>query len=328
MNILVIGGAGYVGSHQVKLLCDKGYNTFVFDNLNTGHIAAIDSRAIFIEGDIRDYEFLVTTLNDHKIDAVIHFAALSLVGESVLKPLDYYNNNVYGMEVLLKAMVTCDVKKIIFSSTAATYGIHEVMPIDETYITNPINPYGDTKLAMEKMMRWVSEAHGIKSIALRYFNVAGADVSATIGEAHNPETHLLPIVLQVATGKRESIAIYGDDYNTPDGTCIRDYVHVTDLVDAHLLALNYLGEVSSFDVFNIGYGHGFSVKEIIESARKVTGHKIPAIVHERRSGDPAYLVSSCEKIKDVLKWQPQFDNIEVIIESAYNWHKGDGFETN
>lgn len=321
MNILVIGGAGYIGSHQVKTLCDKGYQVTVLDNLNTGFLSAIDSRATFIQGDIRDLDCIRSILIGKKIQAVMHFAALSLVGESCEHPLAYYNNNVHGMEVLLQAMLTTGVKKIVFSSSAAIYGKHELMPITEDYLPRPENPYGETKLAMEKMMQWVDAAHGIKSVALRYFNVAGASVCGTIGECHQPETHLIPILLQVALGKREAISIYGDDYATPDGTCIRDYVHVSDLAQAHILALEYLNSHKQSEIFNVGYGRGFSVQEIIDVARKVTSHTIPAIICPRRRGDPDQLIASNEKIRQVLSWQPEHDDIETIITSAYCFHR-------
>ena len=328
MKVLVVGGAGYIGSHQVKSLCDQQYQVIVLDNLNTGFAQAVDNRAKFIKGDVRDYALVKSILEQGKITAVFHFAALSLVGESCEKPLDYYNNNVLGMEILLAAMRDAQVKKIIFSSTAATYGKHDIMPITEEYATKPENPYGETKLAMEKMMHWVDKAHGIKSVALRYFNVAGASACGNIGECHNPETHLIPIVLQVALGKKASIAIYGNDYNTPDGTCIRDYVHVSDLVDAHILALEYLNAHDRSEIFNVGYGKGFSVQEVIEVARKVTGHAIPSILHPRRAGDPDALIAANGKICKVLAWKPQFNNIEYIIKSAYDFHKThlDGFK--
>lgn len=236
-------------------------------------------------------------------------------------PLKYYNNNVHGTEVLLKVMINNDVKKIVFSSTAATYGEAEKMPITETDKTEPTNTYGETKLAMEKMMKWCDTAYGLKYVALRYFNVAGAHVSGSIGEAHNPETHLIPLILQVPLGKREFISIFGEDYDTEDGTCIRDYIHVTDLANAHILAVEYLREGKDSDVFNLGNGSGFSVKEMIESARRVTGHEIPAKICERRAGDPARLIASSKKAKEILNWEPKFTNVEEIIASAWKWHK-------
>lgn len=320
MNVAVIGGAGYIGSHQVKMLCDQNHQTIVIDNLSTGFETAIDKRAKFIQEDIRNYEQLIKIFQEYKIDAVMHFAAFSLVGDSVKDPLAYYNNNVYGMECLLKAMIISKVDKIIFSSTAATYGEHKVMPINEEYTTTPINPYGETKLAMEKMIKWVEQAHGIRSVALRYFNAAGADISGTIGECHNPETHLIPLILQVALGQRKVIDIYGDDYETPDGTCVRDYIHINDLAAAHLRALEHLNNQGASKIYNLGSGNGYSVKEIVETARKVTGHPIPAIVKERRAGDPDKLVASSQKIQKELNWKLEYDNIEYIIETAYKFH--------
>ncbi len=319
-KILVIGGAGYVGSHQVKLLCNQNYEVIVLDNLNTGYKESIDSRAKFIRGDIKDFDLLCKIFEEEKIDAVMHFAALSLVGVSVTVPLDYYDNNVYGMQVLLKAMVQKNIKYIVFSSTAATYGEHKEMPITEEYLTNPTNPYGETKLAMEKMIKWTASAHGIKYVSLRYFNVAGADESGNIGEAHNPETHLIPLVLKAALESR-AIKIFGDDYDTEDGTCIRDYIHITDLVGAHVLALEGLFDGNESDIYNLGYGHGFSVKEIIDAAEKVIGQEIAKEIHPRRAGDPAKLIASNKKIVSKLNWKPEFDDIDLIISSAYKWHK-------
>lgn len=326
--ILVCGGAGYIGSHAVYQLIEKGEEVVVVDNLETGHIESVHKQARFYNVDIRNEEELDKVFKENDITEVIHFAANSLVGESMTNPLKYYNNNVHGTEVLLKVMIKNNVKKIVFSSTAATYGEVEKMPITENDRTEPTNAYGETKLAMEKMMKWCDTAYGLKYVALRYFNVAGAHVSGTIGEAHNPETHLIPLILQVPLGKREFISIYGDDYDTEDGTCIRDYVHVTDLANAHILAVEYLRAGNSSDVFNLGNGNGFSVKEMIEAARRVTGHEIPAKVCERRAGDPARLIASAEKAKKILKWEPKFTNLEDIIASAWNWHKNNpnGFE--
>ncbi len=321
-KILIIGGAGYVGSHQTKLMCDLGYEITVVDNLNTGFEYAVDKRAKFIKGDIRDYQFLNEVFQSHQFDGVIHFAALSLVGESVDKPLEYFDNNVYGMQVLLKVMVENDVKNLVFSSTAATYGTHKQMPITEEYQTNPENPYGESKLIMEKMIKWCAQAYGINYLALRYFNVCGASFDGTIGENHDPETHLIPIVLQVPLGIREFIGIYGDDYDTADGTCIRDYIHVEDLTDAHVKAIEKVIEGCENGIINLGYGHGYSVREIIEAARKVTNHPIPAKLLERRAGDPANLVARNDKAREILNWQPQFDDIELIIKSAYDYYLG------
>lgn len=326
--ILVCGGAGYIGSHAVRQLIDKGEEVIIVDNLETGHEDAIHPKAKFYKVDIRDEKSLNKVFEENKIDEVIHFAANSLVGESMTNPLKYFNNNVHGTEVLLKVMVAHDVNKIVFSSTAATYGEPKNIPILESDETNPTNAYGETKLCMEKMMKWADKAHGVKYISLRYFNVAGAHVSGEIGEDHNPETHLIPLILQVPLGKREFISIFGDDYETHDGTCIRDYIHVTDLADAHILAVHKLREGSESNIYNLGSGNGFTVKEMIEVARKVTEHEIPAKVCERRSGDPAKLVASSEKARRELGWNPKYENVEDMISSAWNWHKNhpNGFE--
>lgn len=328
MAILVLGGAGYIGSHTVKALCDENADVVVADNLITGHAEAIDNRARFYEGDLRDIEFLNNLFKKEKIDAVIHFAAYSLVGESVVDPLKYYDNNLCGTKVLLESMVKNNVDKIVFSSTAATYGEPERVPIMENDRTEPTNPYGETKLSMEKMFKWTGNAHGLRFVSLRYFNACGADESGKIGEDHNPESHLIPIILQVPNGKREFVSIFGTDYPTPDGTCIRDYIHVTDLAQAHILAVKYLMSGGKSDIFNLGNGVGFSVKEVIETARKVTGHTIPAKETPRRAGDPAQLIASSGKAKKVLGWKPEHDSLEEIIASAWNWHKKhpDGFK--
>ncbi|MCI7350147.1 MAG: UDP-glucose 4-epimerase GalE [Ruminococcus sp.] len=321
MAILVLGGAGYIGSHTALELVKAGNEVVIADNLVTGYRKAIPEGAKFYEGDLRDSDFLDNLFHQEKIDAVIHFAAYSLVGESVTNPLKYYDNNLYGTKVLLEAMVKNNVGKIVFSSTAATYGEPENIPILESDRTCPTNPYGETKLAMEKMFKWTAEAHGLRYVSLRYFNACGADESGTIGEAHNPESHLIPLILQVPNGKRETISIYGTDYDTPDGTCIRDYIHVTDLAQAHILAVQYLNNGGESDIFNLGNGVGYSVREVIETARKVTGHPIPATETSRRAGDPARLVASSEKAKSVLGWKPVHDSLEEIIASAWNWHK-------
>ncbi len=321
MAILVLGGAGYIGSHTALELVKAGNEVVIADNLVTGYRKAIPKGAKFYEGDLRDSDFLDNLFHQEKIDAVIHFAAYSLVGESVTNPLKYYDNNLYGTKVLLEAMVKNNVGKIVFSSTAATYGEPENIPILESDRTCPTNPYGETKLAMEKMFKWTAEAHGLRYVSLRYFNACGADESGTIGEAHNPESHLIPLILQVPNGKRETISIYGTDYDTPDGTCIRDYIHVTDLAQAHILAVKYLANGGKSDIFNLGNGVGYSVREVIETARKVTGHPIPATESSRRAGDPARLVASSEKAKSVLGWKPVHDSLEEIIASAWNWHK-------
>ncbi|EFS21089.1 UDP-glucose 4-epimerase [Fusobacterium gonidiaformans 3-1-5R] len=328
MAVLVCGGAGYIGSHVVKALLDQGEKVVVIDNLITGHVDAVDERAELLLGDLRDEEFLNHAFEKHSIDGVIDFAAFSLVGESVEEPLKYFENNFYGTLCLLKAMKKYKVNHIVFSSTAATYGEPENIPILETDTTFPTNPYGESKLCVEKMLKWCDKAYGIKYTALRYFNVAGAHASGEIGEAHTTETHLIPIVFQVALGQRAKIGIYGDDYPTQDGTCIRDYIHVMDLADAHILALNRLRKGGDSTVFNLGNGEGFSVKEVIEVCRKVTGHTIPAETSPRRAGDPAKLVASSEKAMHELKWTPKYNSLEKIIETAWNWHKShpNGYE--
>lgn len=320
MSILVLGGAGYIGSHAVDQLITRGEKVVVVDNLLTGHREAVHPSAVFYEGDVRDKTFLQTVFKNESIDGVLHFAASSLVGESVEKPLKYFSNNVTGMEILLEVMHENNVNKIIFSSTAATYGEPETVPIPETTPTNPKNPYGESKLMMEKMMKWCDEAYGMRYVALRYFNVAGAKQDASIGEDHTPETHLVPIILQVALGQRKELSIFGDDYDTPDGTCIRDYVHVEDLIAAHLLALDYLNAGNQSDVFNLGSNTGYSVKEMLDAAREVTGRDIPAKIVPRRAGDPARLVATADKARTILNWNPQITDIQTIIETAWNWH--------
>ncbi len=321
MKVLVLGGAGYIGSHTVYHLIDNGYQVVIVDNLQTGHEWAVHKDAKFYKGDIRDRDFMDSVFEaESDVDAVIHFAACSLVGESMVDPLKYYNNNLYGTEILLESMIAHDVKKIVFSSTAATYGEPENVPILESDKTEPTNTYGETKLSMEKMFKWVSAAHGVKFVSLRYFNACGAHPTEDIGEAHNPETHLIPIILQVANGTREKIMMYGDDYNTPDGTCVRDYIHVMDLAQAHRLAVEYLAEGNDNNIFNLGNGVGFSVKEVVECARRVTGEEIPAEIAERRAGDPAVLVASSEKARRILGWKPEYAELERIIETAWRWH--------
>ena len=321
MTILVLGGAGYIGSHTVYALIEKGVDVVVIDNLETGHIEAVHEKARFYKGDIRDRAFVDSVLDKEKIDAVIHFAANSLVGESMVNPLKYYDNNVNGTKVLLQSMVAHGLDKIVFSSTAATYGEPEKVPILETDRTEPTNTYGETKLAMEKMFKWTDRANGLKYVSLRYFNACGAHVSGKIGEAHSPETHLIPLILQVPLGQREYISIFGDDYDTSDGTCIRDYIHVTDLAQAHILAVDYLMKGNESNIFNLGNGVGFTVKEVIDTARKVTGHEIPAKIAERRAGDPARLIASSDKARQVLLWKPEHADLEEIISTAWNWHK-------
>lgn len=320
MAILVLGGAGYIGSHTVYELIDKGEDVVIIDNLETGYREAVHEKARFYEGDIRNRAFVDSVLEKEKIDAVIHFAANSLVGESMTNPLKYYDNNLCGTKVLLESMVAHGVDKIVFSSTAATYGEPERVPILETDKTEPTNAYGETKLSMEKMFKWTGAAHNLRFVSLRYFNACGAHESAKIGEAHNPESHLIPLILQVPNGKRESIAIYGDDYDTIDGTCVRDYIHVTDLAQAHILAVKYLLNGNKSNIFNLGNGVGFTVKEVIDTARKVTNHEIKAVVSPRRAGDPAKLIASSEKAQTILGWKPEHADLEEIIASAWKWH--------
>lgn len=321
MAILVLGGAGYIGSHTVYELIDAGREVVIADNLETGHIEAVHPQAKFYQGDIRDRAFVDSVLEAEKIDGVIHFAANSLVGESMTDPLKYYDNNMNGTKVLLQSMVAHGVDKIVFSSTAATYGEPERVPILETDRTEPTNCYGETKLSMEKMFKWTARAHGLRYVSLRYFNACGAHASGKIGEAHSPESHLIPLILQVPNGQREFISIFGDDYDTKDGTCIRDYIHVTDLAQAHILAMDYLMDGGESSIFNLGNGVGFTVKEVIDTAREVTGHPIPAKVTPRRAGDPAQLIASSDKARAVLGWNPQHADLKEIIGSAWNWHK-------
>lgn len=322
MKVLIAGGAGYIGSHTVAHMIRDGYEVVVLDNLATGHREAVHPDAAFYEGDVRDRAFLDELFaRESDIEAVIHFCAWSLVGESMEKPLKYYENNVGGAIVLLEAMIAAGIDKIVFSSTAATYGEPKSIPIREDDPTEPTNTYGETKLAMEKMFKWASVAHGLRFVSLRYFNACGAGEGGTIGEAHATETHLIPLILQVPLGKREQIFIFGDDYATEDGTCIRDYIHVDDLAQAHEKAVEYLARGGESDIFNLGNGTGFSVREVIDVAREVTGHEIPEVVAERRAGDPAVLVASSEKAREVLGWTPEKADLHEIIGSAWTWHK-------
>lgn len=321
MAIMVLGGAGYIGSHMVDWLLDYGEEPVVVDNLVTGHRAAVNPKAKFYEGDVADKDFMRRVFKENPdVDAVIHFAAYSLVGESMGKPLKYFDNNVTGLIKLLEVMKEVGVKRLVFSSSAATYGIPDHMPIKETDPQNPINPYGESKLIMEKIMKWADEAYGIKYVALRYFNVAGAKPDGSIGEDHNPETHLMPIILQVAEGKRDKLQVYGDDYDTPDGTNIRDYVHPFDLAAAHMLAVKYLREGHDSDAFNLGSATGFSNLEMLKAAREVTGKKIPAEIAGRRGGDPDSLVAASDKARKILGWKPEYDDVHKIIETAWAWH--------
>ncbi|MDQ0298146.1 UDP-glucose 4-epimerase [Salibacterium salarium] len=321
MSVLIVGGAGYIGSHAVHQLLDKGKQPVIVDNLQTGHKEAIPRGAVFYEGDIRDREFMRNVFKRKRITQVMMFAAHSLVGESMEKPLEYFDNNVYGTQVLLETMIEAGVREIVFSSTAAVYGEPEKVPITEEAPTKPENPYGETKLAMEKMMKWCEKAHGLRYVSLRYFNVAGARAGGKVGEDHRPETHLVPIILEVALGKRDAITIFGSDYSTPDGTCIRDYVHVEDLIAAHIKALHYLKEGGDSNIFNLGSSEGFSVKEMVEAARQVTGKDIPQQMGARRAGDPARLIASSDKARQVLNWEPKRTDVQTIVKDAWNWHQ-------
>lgn len=327
MSILVCGGAGYIGSHMVAELLENGQDVVILDNLEKGHKDALLGGKLYI-GDLRDKEILNKIFTENDIEAVIDFAAYSLVGESMTEPLKYFNNNVYGTISLLEAMKEHNVKYIVFSSTAATYGEPECVPILEDSKTIPTNAYGESKLLVEKILNWCDKAYGIKYTTLRYFNAAGAHINGKIGEDHSPETHLIPLILNVALGKRDEILIFGDDYDTKDGSCIRDYIHVSDLASAHSLALKRLMNGGESRIYNLGNGTGFSVKEMIDIARKVTGHEIPAKVAPRRAGDPAILIASSEKAMNELNWKPKFNSVETIIETAWNWHKNhpNGYE--
>ena len=329
MKILVLGGAGYIGSHTVYELIDAGNEVVIIDNLETGHMKAVHPQAKFYKGDLRDRAFVDSVLDTEKnIDAVIHFAANSLVGESMVNPLKYYDNNLCGTKVMLESLVAHGIDKVVFSSTAATYGEPQSIPIVETDPTRPTNCYGETKLSMERMFYWPGVAHNLRFVSLRYFNACGAHISGQIGEDHNPETHLIPLILQAASGKRDHISIFGTDYDTVDGTCVRDYIHVTDLAQAHILAVRYLMDGNKSDIFNLGNGVGFTVRQVIDEARKVTGADIKVVEEGRRAGDPATLIASSDKAKSVLGWKPEYANLSKIIETAWKWHSEhkNGFE--
>lgn len=319
MAILITGGAGYIGSHTLQYLIGKNETVIVLDNFSTGHKEALLG-AKYYKGSIGDPIVLEKIFIEHKIETVIHFAANSLVGESVNSPLSYYENNLVGTYNLVKKMVEYNVKNIVFSSTAAIYGDPVSIPIEENNPTIPTNPYGETKLAIEKMLKWCDQAYGIKSICLRYFNAAGADPAGKIGESHDPESHLIPIALKVALTQIDKLMIFGDDYQTKDGTCIRDYIHVIDLAQAHYLAVKKLNETNESSNYNLGNGQGFSVKEVIETCRKVTGKSINAEVAPRRPGDPAVLIASSNKAKKELGWSPQYPDLESIVLHAWKWH--------
>lgn len=319
MNVLVVGGAGYIGSHAVRALMDAGHRVSVFDNLSRGHREAVP-KDLFIEGELTNRDLLCQVLTDHQIDAVMHFAAFALVNESVNDPSLYYQNNVVAALSLMEAMRLAGVRKFVFSSTTATYGEPDIIPIRESTPQQPINPYGFTKLVIEQALADYAHAYGFGYAALRYFNAAGAHPDGQIGEDHDPESHLIPIVLQVALGQRERITVFGDDYPTPDGTCIRDYVHVNDLADAHLKALDRIRPGEGL-CLNLGTGRGTSVREIIDACRKVTGHAIPEQIGSRREGDPAELIADATKAREVLGWSPQYTDIQSIIETAWRWHQ-------
>ena len=322
-TILVTGGAGYIGSHTVNALNNAGYKVMIFDNLVYGHRDLVESvlQVELIEGDTSDRKLLDELFKSRDISAVMHFSAYAYVGESVKDPAKYYRNNVIGTLVLLEAMLAACVNKFVFSSTCATYGVPKTVPIPEDHPQNPINPYGESKLMVEKILSDFNNAYDLKSVRFRYFNAAGADPSGLLGEDHNPETHLIPLVLQTALGKRESISILGTDYPTTDGTCVRDYIHVNDLADAHVLGLEYLLKGGDSAVFNLGNGNGFSVKEVIETAKQVTGKNIKAIECDRRPGDPPALIGSGDKARQILGWQPKYPDLQDIITHAWKWHQ-------
>ncbi|HEY8345157.1 MAG TPA: UDP-glucose 4-epimerase GalE [Bacillota bacterium] len=320
MKVLVAGGAGYIGSHVVLDLVKEGHEPVILDNLSKGHQEAV-RHGTFVQGDIGQIDLVKEVLTKEKIEAIIHLAADSLVGESVTNPAKYFRNNIGNGQALLDAAVACGVRYFVFSSTAAVYGEPEKVPIPEEHPKNPTNPYGFSKLTFEGMLRFYEEAYGLRFISLRYFNAAGADPEGKIGEDHRPETHLIPIVLQTALGQRDHLQLFGTDYPTPDGTCIRDYIHVVDLSRAHLLALNALAAGKASSIYNLGNGQGYSNQEVVETARRVTGKEIKVTVGPRRPGDPAVLVASAEKIRAELGWRPRYPALEEIIETAWRWHQ-------
>ncbi|MBQ7760275.1 MAG: UDP-glucose 4-epimerase GalE [Phascolarctobacterium sp.] len=322
MNILVTGGAGYIGSHVVEALQEAGFTPIVYDNLSTGHAVAVPEDVQLIEGDIHNVTFAKHIMEQYEIDAVIHFAASSLVGESMENPSKYYFNNVEGSFHLLEAMRGAGVDRIVFSSTAAVYGEPEEVPIKEDSKLQPTNVYGRSKLVIEGMLADYDMAYDMRYVALRYFNAAGASPTRVIGEDHNPESHLIPLVLKTAQGVRKQVAIYGTDYPTEDGTCVRDYIHVCDLAKAHVLALQHLLKGGASRVYNLGSENGFSVRQIIDSAKRVTGVDFTVVEEARRAGDPAVLIASSEKIREELGWVPEHSNVEEVISTAWNWHKG------
>jgi len=319
-KIFVTGGAGYIGCHAVKMLGDCGYDLLVYDNLSNGHRESVLYGNLVV-GDLSDGDLLTRTLSSFKPDVVMHFAAFIQVEESMREPLKYYRNNTCNTLTLLDIMIKLGLKTFLFSSTAALYGIPEAVPVDENEAINPINPYGQSKAFIEQILRDLSQAGSIEYISLRYFNVAGADGSGRIGQKYLEATHLITRALKTAKGEFPKLEIFGTDYDTPDGTCIRDYIHVNDLAEAHLLAMEYLLEMRKSDVFNLGYGHGYSVKEVVETSKKITGIDFPVVNAERRAGDSPKLVANSSKIKNVLKWTPKYDDIEYIVRTAWEWER-------
>jgi UDP-glucose 4-epimerase len=320
MTVLITGGAGYIGSHALRELRRAGFPCVVLDNLSRGH-RELATDAEVVVGDIADTPLVRRVIAEHRVSAVMHFAAYAYVGESAAEPLTYYANNVAGTIGLLSAMRGSDVRRLVFSSTCATYGVPEAIPIDEDHPQRPINPYGASKLMVERMLQDADRAYGLRSVVLRYFNAAGADPSGTIGEWHEPETHLIPLALQVAAGQRDAVEVFGTDYSTADGTCVRDYIHVTDLAQAHVLGLRHLDGGGASDVFNLGNGNGFSVRQVLETVERVTRRRVPSRTAPRRPGDPPTLVGSAAKARRVLGWTPRFAALEAIVETAWNWHR-------
>jgi UDP-glucose 4-epimerase len=320
MTVLITGGAGYIGSHAVRELRREGLSCVVLDNLSRGHRELAGDAAVVV-GDVGDSALVRRVMVEHRVRAVMHFAAFAYVGESTAEPLTYYANNVAGTVGLLQAMLASDVRHLVFSSTCATYGVPEAIPIDEAHPQRPINPYGASKLMVERILNDADRAHGLRSVIFRYFNAAGADPSGTIGEWHEPETHLIPLALQAAAGRRDAVDVFGTDYPTPDGTCVRDYIHVTDLAQAHVLGLRHLEDGQASDVFNLGNGNGFSVRQVLETVERVTRRPVASRTAARRPGDPPTLVGSAAKAKRVLGWAPRFEALEAIVETAWGWHR-------
>ena len=320
MAILVIGGAGYIGSHTAHLLKDRGYSVAVFDSLELGHREAVEGLPL-VDANYADKAALDRAMKEHRVDAVMHFGAYASVGDSVADPAKYYENNIAGGLVILRSMLDHGVKHLIFSSSAATYGEPKIIPIPEDHPQEPTNPYGETKLMYEKILRDYDHAYGLKSVSLRYFNAAGADPEGRLGEDHTPEQHLIPLVIDAALGRRDSVKIFGTDWDTRDGTCLRDFIHVVDLADAHIRALEHLRAGGQTTAYNLGNSQGHTVKEVIEATERVTGRDVNALPAPRRPGDPARLVASCDRIQAELDWKPQYPEIETIIEHAYRWRE-------